>query len=86
MSEIEKGYPKFANDAGVKEIRIGVKEFECVGARPPHDHPHVYLDMGDGTAIVCPYCGTLYTYDKSLGRLESKPEGHLYEDEQGIAA
>ncbi len=38
-------YPKFRNDRGVTEIRIGVKEFNCIGVSPPHDHPHVYLNM-----------------------------------------
>ncbi|MEC8029878.1 MAG: zinc-finger domain-containing protein, partial [Pseudomonadota bacterium] len=38
--------PKFKNDKGVKEITIGVREFECIGASAPHDHPHIFLDMG----------------------------------------
>jgi hypothetical protein len=33
------GYPTFKNDRGVPDIRIGVKEFECVGASPSMDHP-----------------------------------------------
>lgn len=56
--------PKFCNDKGVSEMRIGAKEFECTGASPPHDHPHVYLDMGQDNHIVCPYCATLYHYDE----------------------
>ena len=36
--------PKFCNEAGVRVIHVGVKEFECIGAKPPFDHPHVYLD------------------------------------------
>lgn len=79
MSEIAVGYPKFTNDMGVTEIRIGVKEFECVGALPPHDHPHIYLDMGDGDRIHCPYCNTVYVYDPSLGRLESEPRDAFFE-------
>ena len=67
------GTPKFANDAGVRDIRIGVKEFECMGARPPFDHPHVYLDMGRETEIVCPYCSTLYKFDEKLGSDQSEP-------------
>ncbi|MAB14671.1 zinc-finger domain-containing protein [Parvibaculum sp.] len=67
------GAPKFANDAGLREIRIGVKEFECMGARPPHDHPHVYLDMGRETEIICPYCSTLYKFDETLGADRSEP-------------
>ena len=39
--------PHLANDQGVEKIFIGVRELNCMGARPPHDHPHVYLDMGD---------------------------------------
>ena len=38
--------PHFQNDAGHAVIEIGVKEFMCVGANPPFDHPHVFLDMG----------------------------------------
>lgn len=67
------GTPKFANDAGLREIRIGVKEFECMGARPPHDHPHVYLDMGREAEIICPYCSTLYKFDEKLGTDGSDP-------------
>jgi uncharacterized Zn-finger protein len=60
-----QGTPKFANDEGAKEIRIGVKEFECIGASPPFDHPHIYLDMGRDNEIICPYCSTLYKFDAS---------------------
>jgi len=58
--------PKFGNDSGVSNIRIGAKEFKCMGATPPNDHPHVFLDMGQENEIVCPYCSTLYTFDTSL--------------------
>ncbi|MEQ9146414.1 MAG: zinc-finger domain-containing protein [Parvibaculaceae bacterium] len=65
--------PKFRNDSGVPGIRIGAKEFKCMGASPPNDHPHVFLDMGDENEIVCPYCSTLYTYDESLGPSSAVP-------------
>ena len=39
--------PHFHNEPGVAVIEIGAKEFMCVGAMPPFDHPHVYCDMGD---------------------------------------
>ncbi len=58
--------PKIANDAGEAEIRIGVHEFECIGASAPYDHPHIYLDMGDDNDIVCPYCSTRYRFDAKL--------------------
>ena len=43
--------PHFSNDAGVPAIRIGEREFMCVGASPPYDHPHVFLDMGGESEI-----------------------------------
>jgi uncharacterized Zn-finger protein len=70
--------PHFLNDIGVDRIKIGVKEFQCMGASPPQDHPHVYLDMGDESQIVCPYCSTLYEYDDALKATESAPEGCVY--------
>ena len=42
--------PHFHNDPGVPVIEIGAHEFMCVGATPPFDHPHVFLDMGDAAA------------------------------------
>jgi len=71
--------PHFQNDAGHHVISIGVKEFMCVGANPPFDHPHVFLDMGSDDEKVCPYCSTLYKYDASLGQYETNPAGALYE-------
>ena len=72
--------PHFANDNGVAEIKIGVKEFMCVGARAPFDHPHEFLDMGDENQIVCPYCSTLYVYDASLKPSEAIPADTLVKD------
>ena len=46
----------FHNDAGVPVIEIGSQEFMCVGANPPFDHPHVFLDLGNDNEIICPYC------------------------------
>lgn len=57
------GTPIFDNAAGAVELHIQVREFRCMGAPPPHDHPHIYLDMGTNTEIRCPYCSTLYRYD-----------------------
>lgn len=79
------GVPHFHNDIGVEKIHIGVKEFQCMGARPPMDHPHVYLDMGAGVQIVCPYCSTLYIYDGNLRSDQTDPPYCLYEP-QGAAA
>jgi uncharacterized Zn-finger protein len=68
---------KLVNNAGVAEIKIGVKEFECMGASEPYDHPHVYLDMGKETEIICPYCSTLYRYDSGLKSHETKPKNMI---------
>jgi uncharacterized Zn-finger protein len=65
--------PHFANDQGVEKIYVGVREFQCMGARPPHDHPHVYLDMGSDSQILCPYCSTLYVFDPRLDEDQTDP-------------
>ena len=67
--------PHFANDNGVDRIKIGVRELNCMGARPPYDHPHVYLDMGTDNEILCPYCSTVYELDAALAPTESNPPG-----------
>jgi uncharacterized Zn-finger protein len=72
--------PHFHNNSGVPAIGIGVKEFMCIGATAPFDHPHIYLDMGDDNEKVCPYCSTLYRYNPALGPTETDPAGHLYRD------
>jgi uncharacterized Zn-finger protein len=71
--------PHFANDQGVAVVHVGVKEFNCMGARAPFDHPHIYLDMGGDTEIVCPYCSTLYKFDAKLHDDQSDPAGALVE-------
>lgn len=73
--------PYFQNDGGHRSIRIGVKEFMCMGANPPYDHPHVYLDMGSDAEKVCPYCSTLYVYDRDLPANETIPAGCLTVDQ-----
>jgi uncharacterized Zn-finger protein len=45
-------YPMFLNVRGVPEIRIGVREFECIGVFPPLDHPHIYINMRDEDTIL----------------------------------
>ena len=65
--------PHFHNDPGVAVITIGAREFMCVGAKPPFDHPHVFLDMGGDKEIICPYCSTLYRFDASLEPAAARP-------------
>ncbi len=76
----DTGKPKFHNDAGVEKIFIGAKQFQCVGATPPYDHPHIYLDMGDDNEIICPYCSTLYVHQAGLAKGASDPAGAAYSD------
>lgn len=73
------GTPHFQNDAGHDTIEIGATSFMCVGANPPFDHPHVYLEMGDEGEKVCSYCSTLYRYNPSLKSDETVPAGCLYQ-------
>jgi uncharacterized Zn-finger protein len=72
--------PHFHNDLGVPSIRVGTKEFMCMGAKPPFDHPHIFIDMGDDDEKVCSYCSTLYRYDPTLRADQTRPEGCLYID------
>ena len=53
---------------------MGVKEFNCMGARPPFDHPHVFLDMGTDNQVLCPYCSTLFVFDPRLDAGDSDPK------------
>jgi uncharacterized Zn-finger protein len=70
--------PHFHNDMGLPMIEVGAREFMCVGARPPFDHPHVFLDMGPADELVCPYCSTLYKYNGELGDSEARPAAAVW--------
>ena len=72
------GYLKFRNDRGVVEIRIGVREFKCIGVSPPQDHPHVYINMGEADTILCPYCTTRFRFDPRLTRLDADPPDSFF--------
>jgi len=65
--------PLFFNEIGASRIAIGVTAFECMGVLPPHDHPHVYLNMTEQAEILCPYCSTLYVYKPGLRRDQTAP-------------
>ena len=72
------GTPQYLNEIGVREIRIGATEFHCIGALPPQDHPHIYLNMEGKPHILCPYCSTIYIYDRRLRPDETEPAGCFY--------
>ena len=65
---------------GVPIVRVGCREFKCIGAKPPQDHPHIYLNMRDAGEIVCPYCSTLFCFDPNLGAHEADPADCAYGD------
>ena len=75
------GTPHFHNTMGLASIEVGAREFMCIGANPPFDHPHVFLDMGGAEDIVCPYCSTLYKFNASLRAGESRPAEASWRDQ-----
>lgn len=75
------GTPYFHNDIGVPRVKIGTREFMCMGALPPFDHPHVFLDMGDEAEIVCPYCSTLFAFDPVLAHDAAEPAACAFRTE-----
>ncbi|HVZ14893.1 MAG TPA: zinc-finger domain-containing protein [Bauldia sp.] len=72
--------PHYQNSTGDRAITIGVKEFMCIGAEPPFDHPHIFIDMGDEDEKVCPYCSTLYRYRSGMPAEQTEPPGHLWRE------
>ncbi len=77
--------PHFQNSMGLSTIEVGAKELMCIGATPPYDHPHVFLDMGKADEIICPYCSTLYRFNAALGSSESKPAEAAWIEDQKAA-
>jgi uncharacterized Zn-finger protein len=69
----------FHNDPGVPVIHVGTKEFMCIGATPPFDHPHVFLDMGSDDDIICQYCSTLFRYRADLAPGSADPAECLWQ-------
>ena len=70
----DSGVPHFHNDPGVRAIRVGAREFMCIGATPPFDHPHVFIDMGSDDEAICSYCGTLFKFGPGLSDGEADPQ------------
>jgi uncharacterized Zn-finger protein len=68
------GTPHFHNQQGLPALRVGAREFMCIGALPPFDHPHIFIDMGDESDIVCSYCSTRFVYDGAVKTLCDPPE------------
>jgi len=66
-------YPIYKNDIGAKVIKIGVKNFMCMGETPPMDHPWIFITMKDRNSVHCLYCNTIFKYDPALSFKDSDP-------------
>ena len=73
--------PHFQNSMGLSAIEVGSREFMCIGAKPPHDHPHIFIDMGAASETICPYCSTLYKFNKALSAADAKPAEAVWHGE-----
>lgn len=81
MDTSHNSIPHFHNDPGVAVIHVGSREFMCIGATPPLDHPHVFLDMGSDGDILCPYCSTLFKFRADLKAGSADPAECLWHDQ-----
>ncbi|MBB3808045.1 putative Zn-finger protein [Pseudochelatococcus contaminans] len=77
--------PHFHNTPGVRVVHVGSREFMCIGALPPFDHPHIYIDMGHDSEVVCSYCSTLYRFDPALAEGTAKPVECVWHDQPAEA-
>lgn len=77
----DHGTPHFHNSMGLAKIEIGSRQFMCMGALPPFDHPHIFINMGDGNEAICPYCSTLFSYSPSLKAGTSNPADATWHDQ-----
>lgn len=76
--------PHYHNSAGHPVIKVKAHAFMCIGALPPFDHPHIFMELGASHEHVCPYCSTLYVYDPMLEGASS-PAGCLFADGSAVA-
>ena len=74
---VANGIPHLHNQAGVARVRVSAKEFMCIGALPPFDHPHIFIDFGSDHDAICPYCSTVYSYNPDLETV-CEPTGCIF--------
>lgn len=77
----DKAIPHFHNQPGIPRVAVGAREFMCIGALPPFDHPHVFLDMGGDIEIICQYCSTLFRYDPKVKPGKADPIACVWSDD-----
>ncbi len=75
------GTPHFHNQPGLPSLKVGVRKFMCIGALPPFDHPHIFIDMGRETDIVCSYCSTRFVFEPELKGIVAPAECLYLPDE-----
>ena len=73
--------PHFHNTEVLMRIEVCSKEFKCIGALPPFDHPHIFIDMGKDNETVCSYCSTHYVFNPELAPGTSPPLSAVYQAE-----
>ncbi|MCH8862096.1 MAG: zinc-finger domain-containing protein [Proteobacteria bacterium] len=49
-------------------VTVKEKVVSCDGGEGPLGHPNVYLNMGTGSRVECPYCDALYVLDGVTGK------------------
>ncbi|GJD96550.1 zinc-finger domain-containing protein [Methylobacterium iners] len=82
----DKAVPHFHNEPGVAVIHVGSREFMCIGALPPFDHPHVFIDMGTDDEAICGYCSTLFRHRAGLKPGAADPAACVWDDRTRAAA
>ena len=85
MDASHTGTPHFHNDLGVPEILLGSREFMCIGAKPPFDHPHVFLDMGATTRSSAPIARRSSATGRRSRAGASEPAACLWDDRSAAA-
>ena len=74
------------NTDGLPQVEVGAHDFMCIGAKPPFDHPHVFLTFGDDAQRVCPYCSTLYSHKPELGPHGARPADAVWDGTEAAPA
>ena len=74
-------FPIYKNDIGAKVIKIGVKNFMCMGETPPRDHPWMFITMKNKDSVNCLYCNTIFKYDSALSFEITQPAECYYADD-----
>ena len=66
--------------SGCRSCALAAASSSAFGDKPPQDHPHIYLKIGDASEIICPYRSTLSRFDPSLGEHQADPADRAYGD------